>query len=68
MFGLTAMYLSQLKYDIYSQKPGQSHVREGTIDQHFQIGACYALKKDEMLKLNYKPHKNTHRCPKKSIV
>lgn len=66
MFGLTAMYLSQLKYDIHSQKPGQSHVREGTIDHHFEIGACYALKKDEML--NYKPHKNTHRCPKKSIV
>lgn len=38
------MYLSQLKYALYSQKPGQSHVKEGTINQHFEIDAFYALK------------------------
>lgn len=32
LFGLIAMYLSQYKYALYSQKPGQSHIGEGTIE------------------------------------
>lgn len=57
MWGLTAVYLSQLKSAPLSQKPGQSHDREWTIDQLFEIGTYNCLKKDKMLKLDFKPPK-----------